>query len=163
MRRPWWPWKSSAGCRKEDPRLVKIGVARSPIWGILQKGYTRKDQNWSLTTTSVTADQQIGSLVVTNGKTLKVQAVIIEVYLTALSTTAAYLGTLKIRWGTGTLIGPLMASNTSSGALFGLVVALPDEGLEVGGDGSLTLNAVCTPAAATSTVWRVTVVCYERD
>ena len=111
----------------------------------------------------MTADQLIGSILVTNGKTFKIQALIIEVYLTTLDTTAAYLGTLKLRWGTDDLIGPFMASNTSSGALFGLVIVIPDEGLEVLGDGTKTLNAVCTPAVATSITWRVTPIGYERD
>ena len=143
--------------------MVQIGSPAGPRRGILEPGYTRKEQNWSLTTTSTTADQSIGSLVVTAGKIFKVQAIIIEVYLTTLSLTAAYLGLLKIRWGTDALAGPFMASNTVSGALFGLVVPIPDEGLEVRGDGSKTLNAVCTPAAVTSTVWKVTVIGYERD
>lgn len=143
--------------------MVKVGIARSPLRGIALKGYTRKDQNWSLTTTSVTADQSIGSVVVTTGKTFKIQAIILEVYYTTLSTTAAYLGTLKIRWGTDDIAGPFMASNTASGALFGLVIPIPDEGLELLGDGSKTINAVCTPAAVTSTVWRVTILGYERD
>ena len=126
-------------------------------------GYSREDQNWSLTTTSTTGDQLIGSHVVTNGKVFKIQAIIIEVYLTTLSTTAVYLGTLKVRWGTDDILGPFMASNTSSGALFGMVIPIPDEGIEVLGDGSTTLNAVCTPAAVTSTVWKVTIIGYERD
>ena len=74
-----------------------------------------------------------------------------------------YLGDLKLRWGTDDILGPFMASNTSSGALFGFIVPIPDEGLEVLGDGSKTLNAVCTPAAVTSTVWKVTIIGYERD
>ena len=127
------------------------------------KGYKRKDQNWSLTTTSTTADQSIGSVTPTNRKKFIIQVIIIEVYLTTLDTTAVYLGTLKLRWGTDDLIGPFMASNTSSGALFGFVVPIPDEGLEVLGDGSKTLNAVCTPDAVTSTVWKVTVIGYEKD
>lgn len=143
--------------------MVKIGGRGRPVRGIEQKGYTRKDQNWVLVTTSVTADQLIGSVAPSSGKNFKVQVIIIEVYLTALSTTAVYLGTLKIRWGTDVLVGPFMAVNTSSGALFGFVVPVPDEGLEVLGDGSKTLNAVCTPAAATSTTWRVTIIGYEKD
>ena len=142
---------------------MRVGKTGPPSRGILLPGYTRKDQNWSLTTTSVTADQLIGSILVTDGKTFKIQAIIIEVYLTTLDTTAAYLGTLKLRWGTDVIAGPLMASNTSSGALFGIIIIIPDEGLEVLGDGSKTLNAVCTPAAVTSTVWKVTPIGYERD
>lgn len=142
---------------------MQIGQPAGPRKGIYQPGYTRKDQNWSVITTSATADQAIGSYAPTSGKKFKVQAIIVEVYLTTLSTTAAYLGTLKLRWGTDVLVGPFMASNTVSGALFGIVVPIPDEGLEVLGDGSKTLNAVCTPAAVTSTVWKVTIIGYERD
>jgi len=142
---------------------VRSGSPAGPRRGILEPGYTRKEQNWTVTTTSVTADQSIGSIVVTDGKTFKVQAIIIEVYFTTLSLTAAYLGSLKVRWGTDALVGPFMASNTASGALFGLIIPIPDEGIEVLGDGSKTLNAVCTPAAVTSTVWKVTIIGYEKD
>jgi len=143
--------------------MVRAGSPAGPRRGILQPGYTRKDQNWALTTTSTNADQQIGSYAPGSGKKFKVQAIIIEVYLTTLSTTAAYLGTLKVRWGTDDLAGPYMASNTVSGALFGILIPIPDEGIEVLGDGSKTLNAICTPASVTSTVWCVTIIGYERS
>lgn len=142
---------------------MRVGKAGPPSRGIRLPGYERKDQNWSLVTTSVTADQEIGSVTPTSGKVFKIQAIILEVYLTVLDTTAVYLGDLKLRWGTDALVGPFKASNTSSGALFGFVVPIPDEGLEVLGDGSKTLNAVCTPAAVTSTVWKVTIIGYEKD
>lgn len=143
--------------------MVRAGSPAGPRKGIHQPGYTRKDQNFSVVTTSTSADQSIGSHTVTSGKKFKIQAIIIEVYFTTLSTTAAYLGTLKARWGTDVITGPFMASNTSSGALFGMIIIIPDEGLEVVGDGSKTLNAVCTPAVATSITWRVTIIGYERD
>lgn len=118
--------------------------------------------NWSLTTTSTAADQNIGSHTIPVKQNYCIQVIIIEVYLTTLDTTAVYLGSLKVRWGTAVILGPFQASNTSSGALFGLVIPIPEEYV-VEGDGSTTLNAVCTPAAVTSTVWKVTIIGYERD
>lgn len=126
------------------------------------RGVDNRPQNWSLTTTSVTADQEIGNRPVPKGKKFCIQTIIIEVYYTTLSTTAALLGILKIMWGTDVIIGPFQASNTSSGALFGLVISIPGEYV-VEGDGTKTLNAVCTPAAVTSTVWKVSAIGYERD
>jgi len=143
--------------------MVRAGSPTGPRRGILQPGYARMDINWSLTTTSTTANQQIGSVAPAAGCIFKIQAIIIEVYFTTLSTTAAYLGIVSVRWGTDTIFGPFMASNTSSGALFGMVVPIPDEGMEDLVEEGYPLNAVCTPASATSTVWRVTIIGYERD
>jgi len=143
--------------------MVKIGIARSPLRGIDQKGYARMDINWSLVTTSTTADQQIGSVAPSAGCIFKIQAIIIEVYFTTLNTTAAYLGTLKIRWGTDAFFGPFMASNTSSGALFGMVVPIPDEGIEDLVEEGYPLNAVCTPLLTTAIAWYVTILGFERD
>ena len=121
---------------------------------------TRKDQNWSLTTTATTADQAVGSAIPTNGKRFRIQAILIEVVYTTISTTAAHFGTITLRWGTDVILGPIQASNPSSGAPFGFVIATPKL-VEVLGDGSKTVNAICTPAAVTSTVWKVSLIAYE--
>lgn len=121
-----------------------------------------RPQNWSITTTSVTADQEIGSRTPPADKKFCIQAIIIEAYLTTLSTTAVYLGKLSIQWDGSDIFGPFKASNTSSGALFGIIIPIPGEYV-LEGDGSKTLSAVCTPDATTSTVWIVTVIGYERD
>jgi len=122
---------------------------------------TRADKNFSLTSTATTADQSIGSSAPTNGKKYVAQAIVIEVTLTTISTTAAHLGTVTVRWGTTAILGPIQASNPSSGAAFGFVVPLPNDGLVYKGDGSTTINAICTPAAVTSTAWKVSILGYE--
>lgn len=123
---------------------------------------TNRPQNWSLTTTSTSSNQEIGSRTVPKGKHFCIQAIIVEVYLTTLSTTAVYLGKLSIQWDGSDIFGPFKASNTSSGALFGLVIPIPGEYI-LEGDGSKKLAAVCTPDQVTSTVWKVTIIGYERD
>lgn len=126
------------------------------------RGVNNQPQNWSLTTTSTSADQEIGSRTPADGKKFCIQAIFIEVYLSTISDTAALLGLLSVRWNGSAILGPLQASNTSSGALFGVIIPLPGEYVVIG-DGSKKLDAVCTPAAATSTVWKVTIIGYERD
>lgn len=108
------------------------------------------------------ADQSIGSRTPAKGKNFCIQAIVIEAYLTTLDTTAVYLGRLSIRWNGVAIIGPIKASNTSSGALFGVIIPVPGEYI-LEGDGTKVLDAVCTPDAVTSTVWKVTLIGYERN
>jgi hypothetical protein len=112
---------------------------------------------WTLTTTSATANQQIGKYKPLHHR-FYINAVIIEVYLSTLSTTASLLGTISLLNNTDTMLGPFEASNTSSGALFGVVIPL---GKDVFIDNTETISAVCTPTTTTSTVWVVTLVGYE--
>ena len=121
---------------------------------------TRADKNFALTTTATTANQSIGSSAPTSGKKYVVQAIIIEVTYTTISTTAAHFGELTVRWGTTAIAGPFQASNPSSGAPFGFVIPIPDTLIETG-DGSTTINAICTPAAVTSTKWKVSIIGFE--
>lgn len=126
------------------------------------RAVTNKHFNVSLTTTSATADQSIGSYTPDAGVKLCLQVIIIEVYYTTLDTTAALLGAIKLIFGTDTILGPFQASNTSSGALFGIVIPLPEEYV-LEGDGSKVLEAFCSPALATSIVWKMTLLGYERS
>jgi hypothetical protein len=93
---------------------------------------------------------------------LRVQVVIIEVYLTTLSTTAAYLGTvhLHIQNNKDLWLGPFQASNTASGALFGIVIPIP-EGMDIYNPENIQAN--CTPSSTTSTEWKVTLIGYETN
>jgi hypothetical protein len=122
----------------------------------------REDLNWNLTTTSTTADQSIGSRIIEAKWTYVMQAILIEVYLTTPSATAALMGTITVRWGTQAICGPFTAVNPTSSAPFGFVIPLP-LGHELYGDGSTTINAVCTPAAVTSMSWRVCIIGYEKS
>jgi len=137
--------------------LVRVSITARP----LVVGADMVAKNWSLTTTSTTANQQIGSYTVPNGKIYHIVIIVVEVYYSTPSTTAALQGTLSVRWGTDVILGPLQAVNPSSAAPFGFIAPMP-EGYEVLGDGSKTLNAVCTPAAVTSTVWKVSLIGFER-
>lgn len=114
---------------------------------------------FTLTTTSAAVDQLIGQYKVQHSK-LRLQAIIIEVYLSTLSTTAALLGTVHIEVGDkeNDWIGPFEASNTTSGALFGIVIPLP-EAVEVYNPQPIQIK--CTPTTTTSTVWVVSLIGYE--
>ncbi len=126
------------------------------------RGVNNQPLNWSLTTTSATANQSVGSRIIANGTKYCIQAIIIEVYLSTLSETAALLGDIQLNFGGAAVLGAFKASNTNSGAMFGLIIPLPEEYVVIG-DGSKTLEAVCTPAGITSTVWKMTIIGYERS
>jgi hypothetical protein len=113
---------------------------------------------WTLTTSSVTADQLIGSYTVPAGRKFRITNVLIEAYLSVLNTTAVYLGTVKLQINGADWLGPYEASNTASGALFGIVIPIPS-GVDV--EFQMKVQALCTPAAVTSTVWTVTLVGFE--
>jgi hypothetical protein len=127
-----------------------------------RKLQTRNDQNFSLTTTATTADQSIGTDTPPANTKYYIQAIIIEVTFTTISTTAAHFGTITVRWGTTAIVGPIQASNPSSGAPFGFVVSIPDT-MTFEGDGSTTINAICTPASVTSMVWKVSIIGFEES
>lgn len=113
---------------------------------------------WSLATTATTANQEIGTRTVTAGKKYVVLAVVIEVYRTAVSATAALLGLISIRIGDTAWI-TLQASNNIASSLFGAVIPIP-EGQEI--PTGTDFDAVCTPADVTSTTWKVNVVGFEK-
>ena len=113
---------------------------------------------WSLITSSTTALQSIGSITVSSGKKLRVNCIIIEAFYTTLDTTAAFLGDIRIRLSGSTKLGPYKASNTTSGALFGIIISIPD-GWKI--DSDTALDAVCTPAVVTSITWIVNIIGYE--
>jgi hypothetical protein len=89
---------------------------------------------------------------------LKIRSIIIEVYLATLSTTAALLGTLQVQINGQIWLGPFQASNTASGALFGIVITFPEE---IPIENGQIINALCTPSSTTSTVWVISVIGYE--
>jgi len=144
----------------KDPTQIRPLTKEDVVTRGIDKDRINKLNPWTLTTASTTADQLIGSYTVTSGKTFRIQAILIEVYFTTLSTTAEYLGTLKLQIGGSDWLGPFMASNTTSGALFGMVISLP-EGVDVAEN--IVIRAVCTPATATSIRWVVTIVGFERS
>lgn len=112
---------------------------------------TRYTQQWTLTTSAVTANQQIGTDTPT--RKVKIRTIVIEAYYTTLSTTPALLGDIELRIN-GTTFLLLHASNTSSGALFGVSISYPKGlAIEVGE----VLDAVCSPAVATSIRWIVNI------
>lgn len=117
---------------------------------------------WGLVTTSATADQEIGTHTPPADKKFCVQVIIVTAFFTTLSTTAAYLGTIKLKWNGVAITPAFEASNTSSGAIFGVVVPIPGEYV-FNGDGEKALQMVCTPAVATSIKWRASIIGYERD
>lgn len=115
----------------------------------------------AITTTSTTENQSVGDYTPEAGKDFIITAIIIQVYYTTLSGTAALLGSLDIQWDGSTIFGPYQASNTSSGALFGFTIPIPT-GLRLQGDGSKKLEARCSPAGVTSTRWIVDFIGYLR-
>ena len=136
-----------------------------PVWHECyphDAGYARDDECMTLVTTSTVANQAIGAITPPVGEIFRIQAIVIEVYYTTFSAVAAYLGTIEGRWGADCLTNILMATNTSSGALFGLVIVIPTPGFEVLGDGVTTINFRCTPTVVTSITWKVTVIGYRR-
>ena len=116
--------------------------------------------NFSLVTTSTTPGQGIGSYTPETGKKFCITLIIIEVYLTTLDTTAKLLGKLTICYPelNEYLVKDLQASNTSSGALFGVIIH-PTEMFE---RELKQLKAICTPALTTSTKWIVTIWGYDK-
>lgn len=117
--------------------------------------------SFTLTTTAATVDQLIGQYRVRHRK-LRLQAIVIEVYLSTLSTTPSLLGTVHLEVGEkeNDWIGPFEASNTASGALFGIVMPFA-ECVEV--YNPETIQIKCTPTSTASTVWVVTLIGYEVD
>lgn len=117
--------------------------------------------SWSLTTTATTADQQIGSYTPDVLKHFVIQTIIIEVYFTTLSTTAALLGKLSLYFPKQLdyILKDLQASNTTSGALFGLIIQFP-KGYASKHYRS-QIKAICTPAVATSMKWIVQLLGYD--
>jgi len=117
--------------------------------------------SFTLTTSATTADQKIGNYKPTVRKHFVVQLVIIEVYLTTLSTTPALLGKLTLYFPDygEYIVKDLQASNTSSGALFGLVIPIPEGWFEKHHLGEV--KAICTPAIATSIKWIVQLLGYD--
>ena len=113
---------------------------------------------WSLATTATTANQEIGTRTVTTGKKYVVTAIIIEVYRTVVSATAALLGLISVRIGDTAWI-TLQASNNIASSMFGAVIPIP-LGQEV--PSATDFDAVCTPADVTSTTWKVNVIGYEK-
>ena len=120
--------------------------------------------SWTLTTTATTADQEIGSYTPSEAleTTFVIQTVIIEVYFTTLSTTAALLGKLTIYYPPDTVavVKDLQASNTSSGALFGVVIPIPEGYYDK--YHKRMIKAICTPASVTSTKWIVQLIGYDK-
>ncbi len=114
--------------------------------------------NWNLATTANTADQSIGTRVVHGFEAYVVTAIVIEVYRTVISAVATILGTISIRIdGVGWVT--LTASNNIASSMFGAVIPIP-LGQEIAP--LKTVDAVCTPADATSTTWRAILIGYEK-
>lgn len=113
---------------------------------------------WSLATTAVDANQEIGTRTVTTGKKYVITAIVIEVYRTVVSATAALLGLISIRIDHTAWI-TLQASNNTASSLFGAVISIP-LGTEVAA--AIHVDAVCTPADVTSTTWKVNVIGFEK-
>jgi len=143
----------------KDPTQIRALTKEDVVTRGIDKDRENKLNPWTLTTASTTADQLIGSHTVGAGKTFRIQAIIVEVYFTTLSTTAEYLGTFKLQIGGSDWLGPFQATNTTSGALFGMVIPLP-EGVDV--EENVKVEALCTPAVVTSIRWVVSVVGFER-
>jgi len=143
----------------KDPTQIRSLTKSDIVTRALDVNRANKLNPWTLTTASTVADQQIGSYTVSDGKTFRIQAVLVEVYLTTLSTTAEYLGTLKLQIGGSDWLGPFQATNTTSGALFGMVIPIP-EGVDIAE--GVVIQALCTPAVVTSIKWVVTLVGFER-
>ena len=120
----------------------------------------RWSESWDKKTTATTADQEIGSYAFDSPyEDLVITSITVEVFFTTLSTTAALLGELEIQVDDETALGPWEASNTSSGALFGFPLPLPDWRFH--GHKKNTVKAVCTPATATEIRWLITLIGYK--
>ena len=117
--------------------------------------------SFSLTTTATTADQEIGIYTPATKSHFVVQLIFIEVYLTVLSATAALLGKLSLYVPTYEeyLLKDLQASNTASGAMFGVVLQIPQGWFEK--HYRSPIRAICTPATATSIKWIIQIVGYD--
>ena len=118
--------------------------------------------SFDLTTTATTANQQIGTYTPKVRDHFVIQLIIIEVYLTTLDTTAALLGNLSLYFPKYLeyILKDLQASNTSSGALFGLIIPIPEGWFEK--HYLSEIKAICTPAVATSMKWIVTLLGYDK-
>lgn len=114
----------------------------------------RADQDWSLTTTSATANQSIGTYTPKKGVAYVVQLIFIEASLTTLSTTEKVLGDLSVRWG-GAAFHTSRAINDASAGAFGYILPFANIGGVFFGDGAKALDAVCSPSDTTSMKWRV--------
>ncbi|MGD0645913.1 MAG: hypothetical protein ABSA75_13485 [Candidatus Bathyarchaeia archaeon] len=114
---------------------------------------------FNLVTTANTANQSIGSYTVPAGEVFRIQAIIVQVYLTTASQVASYLGTVKVQIGAADWIGAMQAVNTTSGAVFGFVFPTGQDGIDI--YAGVAIAALCTPASATSTTWVVNLVGYK--
>lgn len=101
-----------------------------------------------LTTTAVTADQQI--LAHTPSAGLSLKAIVLAGYLTTYSATEANMGVVKVRVG-GVDKMEFRIQNTDLDALPGVVVVPLGNGLSFTGSEAITV--VVTPASTTSMRW----------
>lgn len=146
--------------QKTTRSRIKPNVKDRPVTSKETKQLPQKDIflpgiNFTVTTSSAAANQTLGTYQVQHKK-LRIQCIIIEVYLSAPSSTPSLLGTISILNNNDVWLGPFEACNTSSGALFGIVIPL---NVEI--ENPETISAVCTPTSTASTVWDVTVIGQE--
>ncbi len=120
---------------------------------------TIKPNTAALTTTATTADQVILTYTVTNGKTLYLLGAVLGARLTVLSATASILGTCSIETPSGTKILTVDFDNATSEFSDRQDVALAKPIPIASG---VVIRVVCTPAAATSMLWRATLIGYEK-
>lgn len=112
----------------------------------------------TLTTVAVTADQVVLTYTVTAGKTFYLEYVNFGHHLTALpgNNNPVAIGTISVETPSGTKIYTKDCFHPSYD------VPGPDLGEPAPIAAGVVIRVVCTPAAATSTVWRANFGGYER-
>lgn len=122
-------------------------------------GKTNVLKTGALTTTATTADQVVLTYTVTAGKTLYLNAIMVQARLTTLSATASILGTWSLETPSGTKCISFDDLNATTSADVPFIVPFVEPIPIATG---VVVRIVCTPAAATSMKWQANIIGYEK-
>jgi len=132
------------------PAGVSLGVT---------SGKTLVMRTGTLPTTATTADQVVLTYTVTAGKTLYLEHLTLHSSATAVSATAAILGTASLESPAATKLVTDRFSNPTTGSVQTTSIAY-GEPLPIAG--GTVIRVVCTPASVTSTTWIANFAGYEK-
>lgn len=137
-------------------------VSQNPVGGVTlgnTLGKVNQLKTGSLTTTATTADQVILTFTTTVGKVFYLQYLTVVVRLTTVSATAAILGAWSLETPSGTKDITMTNVNPTTSAVQPFMTSF-DEPIPIAA--STVVRVVCTPAAATSTLWIASFGGYEK-
>ncbi len=150
-----------------DIRQV-YGSASSPLTTKAAHNISRSNvwERYTLTTTTTTADQIIGTYTVTNNETLSLCCFVLVGERTTPVNTNQILGNISIQYTINgsswvTMLSHVLRSGIVGKAANMISIALPVDCIKLLGTGTLGLRAIVTPADTTSTDWQFVLIGFE--